>query len=156
MLIARTVFVVAVGALAINCSPGSKDLKPDHYGAFVVSRGKLIELKHITGLELGKRNMNHVLSDIPNSIPADKDAYFITYGDVGDEPLLLPASQEGQVYRVDVDKKLELQISPIKGEEKMRRLQPAVPLSVGTYDFSYDGCPDNGADFRCYTPIQVK
>jgi len=170
------VAIICIFIAGLSCS---SDPKPDHYGVFVVSKGRLVELQRIPWEKLGKAYGKYQNTDLVTDLLififnerniADIDnsnVYFITYG-MSEEPIILPASKRGEKYEVTYPTPAgltfgikryiaieEFEIMPIEGKQEMFRIKPKTQLTPGVYLFSTVGCKDNPRDFRCFFPLRV-
>jgi hypothetical protein len=148
---------VVVGILQIGCSVLGGDPKPDHFGIFVVDNGKLTNLFRLTEKELNSRSGSGTFTVMPtgNVLRSDAHLYFIMYGGF-DEALLQRVVQTKGRYETKYANKFDMQVAPVKGEDRMLRFQPVPPLKPGLYELSVAGCSDNNFDGRCYLPIKIE
>ena len=149
--------VLALGMLQTGCSILGGDPKPDHFGVFVVDKGKLINLERLLNKELGSRSMSGTFTVMPttNTLQSDEHLYFIMYGGY-EEALLQQVVQTKGRYETKYDNKFDMQVAPIKGEDRMLRFQPVPALKSGLYELSVAGCSDNNFDGRCYIPLKIE
>lgn len=162
--------IICIFIVGLSCS---SEPTPDHYGIFIVSKGRLIELQRISWEKLGK-SYSPELGDLltfseKNIVDIDNpNVYFIIYG-MGEEPIILPAvfNRRECYVRYPTPAKLtggvkrypaieEFEIMPIEGKKEMYRVKQKVRLTSGIYLFSTVGCRDNLRDFRCFFPLRIR
>jgi hypothetical protein len=135
---------------------------PDHYGSFGVSHGSLVELRRLTGEAEVMLSTLRIFEPPDSTTLNPSGLYFVTFGQYADARLER-AEIERSGFHVTLNPDdarirglyVDLQLSPIRGENQMLRLTPRSPLSEGVYLFSVNGCPDNIRDNRCYYPLAV-
>jgi hypothetical protein len=160
----KAILIALVLTVGLSCS---SDPLPDHYGVFLVSKGRIVELGAIPNKEFydrwNGRLYDKVFNESKEYIPTIADTseyYFIQYAGELD-PIIFPTAKISEnecEFNYDVhqnDGLIGLFVTPVEGKTGMYRLKPRVQLKPGVYLLSVTGCRDNDYDLRCYFPFRV-
>jgi hypothetical protein len=135
----------------------SEEVKPGHYGLFLVSGSSISEMSKVTpdpSFQPIRRDYARIPS-VPTHVSGGATFHFVLYGYAPDFELV-PTSFERGEYSEHGESAIPLRVSPFKGEEGMYRLSPGQPLTHGTYVLVTTGCMENRYDFSCHYPFAVE